>query len=210
VANWEQLARLPVGQRDEQLLMLREQTFGPRLASYAECPQCEERLEFEIEASQIRQPPALELQASGEGYLETAGYRVRFRLPDSLDMAAAATSTDLSSARKTLLERCVLAIEQEGQPVGQLPAAVESQLAEQIAQADPQADVRLDLSCPACGHNWGLSFDIESFLWAEVNSLAKRLLREVHTLAHAYGWREADILSMSARRRQAYLEFVLG
>jgi hypothetical protein len=34
----------------------------------------------------------------------------------------------------------------------------------------------------------------------------RRLLREVHTLALAYGWREADILNMSARRRRFYLE----
>src|SRR4030067_663874 len=44
---WEQLARLPVGQRDARLLALHERTFGPRLASYAECPRCGERLEFD-------------------------------------------------------------------------------------------------------------------------------------------------------------------
>ena len=35
---------------------------------------------------------------------------------------------------------------------------------------------------------------------------ATRLLGEVHTLARAYHWREAEILAMSSRRRQAYLE----
>jgi hypothetical protein len=30
----------------------------------------------------------------------------------------------------------------------------------------------------------------------------------VHTLAQAYGWREVDILSMNAWRRQAYLEML--
>jgi hypothetical protein len=33
-------------------------------------------------------------------------------------------------------------------------------------------------------------------------------MREVHRLARVYGWREADILSMSASRRQFYLEMV--
>jgi hypothetical protein len=33
-------------------------------------------------------------------------------------------------------------------------------------------------------------------------------LREVHTLAWAYGWREADILAMSPARRQFYIELV--
>jgi hypothetical protein len=203
---WDQLAHLPVGQRDDQLLALRELTFGARLASYAECPQCGERLEFEVETSRVRFPSR---ERPSEGSLQWEGYSVRFRLPDSFDLAAAVQSPDLATARKTLLERCVLAIEREGEPARQLPAGLESQLVETIAQADPQADVQLDLSCPACGHAWQLTFDIESFLWAEVNSLAKRLLREVHSLARAYGWREADILSMSSRRRQAYLEMVV-
>jgi len=51
-------------------------------------------------------------------------------------------------------------------------------------------------------------FDIVSFFWSEICVQAKRLLREVHILARAYGWREADILSMSAARRQLYLEMV--
>jgi hypothetical protein len=32
------------------------------------------------------------------------------------------------------------------------------------------------------------------------------MLREVDTLAAAYHWAEADILALSPRRRQAYLE----
>jgi hypothetical protein len=33
-------------------------------------------------------------------------------------------------------------------------------------------------------------------------------MREVHTLAAMYGWRETDILAMSAWRRQRYLEMI--
>jgi hypothetical protein len=77
-----------------------------------------------------------------------------------------------------------------------------------MAACDPQAEVLLDLNCPACGHGWQALFDVVAFFWAELAAQAKRLLREVHTLARAYGWREADILGMSARRRQFYLEMV--
>ena len=56
--------------------------------------------------------------------------------------------------------------------------------------------------------SWQLTLDIVSFLWSEISSLAKRHLREVHTLAWAYGWSEADILAMSPARRQFYLESV--
>jgi hypothetical protein len=66
----------------------------------------------------------------------------------------------------------------------------------------------IDLSCPACGHGWQVIFDIESFLWAKVSALAKRLLHEVHGLASAYGWTERDILALPAVRRQFYLEMI--
>jgi hypothetical protein len=212
---WEQLARLPVGQRNEQLLSLRESTFGPRLASFAQCSRCGERLEFEFAASHIRLQEAASIAAgSGEagGTLiqEVAGYTVRFRLPDSYDLAAIASSTDVQSARNTLLDRCILSIEQNGELVERLPLEAEQLLSEYLSRADPQADVQLSLRCPNCGNEWLLSFDISSFFWTEINSLAKRLLREVHTLGRAYGWREAEILAMSAARRQAYLELVLG
>jgi hypothetical protein len=51
-------------------------------------------------------------------------------------------------------------------------------------------------------------FDAGEFLWREVAARARRLVYEVHALARYYGWREADILSMTGRRREAYLEMV--
>jgi hypothetical protein len=77
-----------------------------------------------------------------------------------------------------------------------------------MADCDPQADVEIARTCSACGHQWQTSFDIVSFFWTEICAQAKRLLREVDILARVYGWREADILSMSAARRRAYLEMV--
>ena len=77
-----------------------------------------------------------------------------------------------------------------------------------MAEVDPQADVQMDLTCPACGHQWQALFDIESFFWREISAWANRILREVHALASAYGWRESDILSMSTWRRQTYLNLI--
>jgi hypothetical protein len=81
-------------------------------------------------------------------------------------------------------------------------------IGEQMVERDPQAEVQLDLTCPACQHHWLANFDVVTFLWSEIQTHTKRVLRDVHTLAKAYGWREADILSMSTVRRQFYLEMV--
>ncbi len=80
-------------------------------------------------------------------------------------------------------------------------AAVE----DRIAALDPQADIQLALSRPACGHRWQAAFDILSFLWTELGEWAARTLRDVHRLALAYGWSERDILALSPVRRRHYL-----
>ena len=50
--------------------------------------------------------------------------------------------------------------------------------------------------------------DIAGFFWAELDAWARRLLREIHTLARFYGWSEAEILALSPLRRRCYLEMV--
>ena len=55
---------------------------------------------------------------------------------------------------------------------------------------------------------WDARLRVAVFPLAEVEALASRLLWEVHDLAAAYGWRESDILALSAARRAAYLQMV--
>jgi hypothetical protein len=79
-----------------------------------------------------------------------------------------------------------------------------------MEQADPQANIRLSLTCPACSHQWHGTFDIVTYFWNEINAWAQGVLRDVHMLAATYGWRESDILALSPWRRQFYLEMVTG
>ncbi len=87
-----------------------------------------------------------------------------------------------------------------------MPDQVVAAIAESMEALDPCADILLELKCGACGNEWQAPFDILGYFWAELAVHARRLLREVDVLARAYGWREADILSLSGRRRRAYLE----
>jgi hypothetical protein len=98
------------------------------------------------------------------------------------------------------------------QPVAaaDLPVDLVRQISERMAQADPQADISLSLECPGCSHRWSEPFDIASFLWTELSAWASRTLFDVHQLAAAYGWSEAESLSMSPRRRGFYLEMIAG
>src|SRR5215213_3433770 len=202
----DDLASLPLGRRDALLLSLREQSFGPTLGSYSECPGCAQGLEFTLRVSELL--VSREASESGEARSERArsefelasqGYSLRFRLPDSTDLMSVSACEDVSGARTMLAERCLLEVTRAGREAAlhELPEQAMGELAARMIECDPQAEVLLDLDCPACGHSWAVVFDIASFFWTEVSALAKRLLRDVHALARAYGWSESDILSMS-------------
>lgn len=205
----EELWRLSLSQRNECLLGVRERLFGSKLDAFSECLNCGAQLEFTLNAGALRGAGFVAASDTEFG-LEAEGYALRFRLLDSLDLRAAAAAPDVSAARRLLAERCVLAAHRGAEAVtaAELPDAVIERLAARLAECDPQAEVLIDLACPACERSWQVPFDIASFVHTEISAQARRLLREVHALARAYAWHEADILAMSARRRRYYLEML--
>ncbi len=214
------LAELTIGERDEKLLTLREWTFGSQLISLTVCPSCSQHVELAFNVPDIKAASSSRPR-DGRGEIEDrdktlahgiADYEVSFRLPNSLDLAAAAESEEVAESRQLLLQRCLLTIHHNGEEVSadDLPTAVVEGVVQRMAQAEPLSDVHLSLVCPTCKHHWQALFDIVTFFWTEIDAWAHRVLREVHTLASAYGWREGDILTMSPWRRQFYLTMVSG
>jgi hypothetical protein len=204
----EGIARLPVGERDRRLLVLREGAFGSRLECETACPACGARLELELTAAEIRLPP-LDIQPS-DLRMADDGTVLTFRLPDSADVAAARGSP--RDPEEILLSRCVVAATHQGAAVdgAALPSAVRERLSDRMAELDPQADLQLHLTCPGCTHSWQSAFDPAGFLLAEIDAWAARVLVEVDRLARAYGWSEREILALSPLRRRRYLELALA
>jgi hypothetical protein len=204
------LRRLPLGRRNERLLALRETLFGPWMEGYAECPQCGAELELPLDVRAF--PPAGPEPSPDALQLDADGWTIRFRLLDSSDLQAACACADVRAARELLIARCVVEARHDGAPVdaAELPRAMVERLAARVEALDPNAETLLDLVCPACKAEWQIALDIASFVHTEVDAEGRRLLHEVHALARGYGWREADILAMSARRRRDYLELLLA
>jgi uncharacterized protein (UPF0212 family) len=204
----DSLAKLSIGQRDGFLLTLREWAFGPHLVGMATCPECGDRLELNFDMADVR--ATTENEPIEEFSIAVSDYDVRLRLTNTQDLVAILDGRDVAFARHMLLNRCILAVHYRGEEssIDQLPVDVVNEVVEQMELLDPQADVQLALTCPSCGHQWEAAFDIVSFFWTEIESWVRRILREVHTLARAYGWRESEILAMSPQRRQLYLELV--
>lgn len=202
----DRLGKLPLGQRDALLMRLRERTFGSQVRGFAQCPKCNTRLEFPLDLRAYDSAAALARRLAPET-LSAEGFEVRFRLPDSGDLAAMSRCRDVEGARHLLLERCVLEASHGGEPVpvGELPEVVVERVGERMEALDPLAYLPLSIDCARCGHDWMILLDPGSLLWREIASTAERLLQEVHALARAYGWSESEILAMSDARRRFYL-----
>lgn len=210
------LERLAIGQRDVCLLYLHELTFGPQIKGLTDCPVCHNRLELTFDARDLpgRSARLPDFETIGPVEAETSfnagGYDLTFRLPTSADLTTLAAQTDAARAGQQLLEACLISVHKDGGTADarNLPGEVLRALMEKMSQADPLANLTLVVTCPACGHTRQILFDIVSYFWSEIDAWAARLTREVHILASAYGWREADVLAMSAWRRQRYLEMI--
>jgi hypothetical protein len=202
--GFDALAGLTIGQRDALLLRLRQHTFGAEFTGAAECERCGEQVELVLRAADL---------VAGEPLAETTaswdGYELRLRPPDSRDLTAA-SHPDLARARVQLLERCLIEARYRGEAAAaaELPDEVVEEAERRLAEADPVSDIRIVAVCPACGARQPMTFDIVVFFWREIEAWAQRILREVHTLASAYGWGEEEILALSPVRRQCYVDLV--
>jgi hypothetical protein len=210
-----QWGALPIGARDACLLTLYESLFGPELDTLVGCPACSEPLQVSFSTADLRRTAADEDGlAAPPSVLRCGGYELGYRLPNSDDLLEVIGARDDTpeAAVARLLEGCVLDARRDGMrtAVGELPPAVIDHLQQEMARRDPGADTRVALVCSACEHAFARRFDISAYLWAELDDWAQRTLAEVHSLASAYGWSEAQILALSATRRQRYIALVQG
>jgi hypothetical protein len=203
---WDDLAKLPLGRRDSLIIRLRERMFGDRIPIAVQCPNCRERLEFDTSASELLSccPPN---DRPTDIAFEVAGYHIVARPLDSRDLANLRPDMPRAAARQALVCETVVQASLDGATVAptDLPTQAVTALAEKLVEADPAADLHFALSCPDCRRAWVATFDITAYFWRELSAIARTMLEDVHQLATAYGWREDEILGLSAARRAFYL-----
>jgi hypothetical protein len=205
----EQVLSLSLGGLGRELFRIRTRLFGQRFTACVPCSGCGERMQIEFDAERVLEHRRAELPS-----------HVTLHLPDELvivarppsvgDLEVASTAADVEAAQRVILRRCIQSARRGPQPIdaGELPARTLEALGTRLENADPDAHIELEARCPGCGRVTQHAFDIVTFLWAEIEGEAVRLLHEVHRLARGYGWREADVLAMSPLRRRAYMEMM--
>jgi len=203
----DQCAALPLGEAARRLLELHARRFGRTLSCVAECPACGTALEADCDAHTLA-AQASSQPAGDSRCVAAAGFAARVRLPSMLDLAQAARTRDVAEARRVLLERCVIEAIHDDTPcaAADLPQEVTFAIAAALEDADPLADIGLAFQCPACDTAWTATLDPARFVLAAVERAAQAVMLDVHALALAYGWTEAETLALGRARRRAYLE----
>jgi hypothetical protein len=204
---------LTVGDREALLLNLRLLTLGDTINAVLRCPaaSCGEPMDLSLAVSTLLLPPYLDSRATYDITVDVDGRacEATFRLPTAadLDCAAPLARTDPDRAATGILRRCVLRARAGGVTVqpDDLPVAAQDAISEAMAEYDPQAELNLDLCCPACGFSFSALFDAAAFFLNELEQLGAQLLADVHTLALHYHWSEAEIRRMPVSRRKKYL-----
>jgi len=181
------LEDLPLGQVDALLLDLREHCFGPLLDCLVTCPDCGEELDATVGVCELRLPTT----QRGDEEVRVGGGRLRVRPVTTRDLR-------LTGDRGSLVRRCVVEGEVDDEALDRVEGVLDG--------LDPQAAPTVDLDCPTCRASWTAPFDVAEFVWQEVDRTARRTLHDVQALASAYGWREPDVLALTAVRRRYYLE----
>lgn len=188
-----------LGSRDALLATVLEGVTGATAWGRTGCAGCGVPLDVPVDVAALARAP---VRAPAEWRHTTVdGIAVAFRLPTTEDLRAL-PGTDRAAARRALLARCTGRDEPELSD--ELAAAVEAAMEE----ASPVGAVEFAVGCPDCGATTVAALDVPALLWAEVESRALALLRDVHTLAAAYGWTETDVLALPPVRRAVYLELV--
>lgn len=201
-ATFRALSAMALGTRNAHLLALREHLFGSTMKALVRCPHCDDRMEFSLPVAAFLPvaPSGADSAYERTFALDAEGRTIRYRLLCSDDLAAVAQSS--TSAPETELALRALVAVDDG---AELTPATLAAVGDAIVTSDPLSDIRLALDCASCKHEWVSPLDVASFLWTEIEGEVHQILEDVHRLGTAYGWSEAAILTMSARRRREYL-----
>lgn len=189
---------LPLGEVCALAGRVHAEDFGDALDALVPCRGCDARLDVRLPVSTLRTAPAeRERRVLGPERRELS-----VRALTTRDLLAAGRTSDPAGE---LLARCVT--DAGGEPVdprvlGPEAVARVEEAAEQLAGA---AAAVVRTSCPDCALDALMPVDMGVLLWERVASTASALVSEVAVLAAAFGWREQDVLRMSAQRRRTYL-----
>jgi hypothetical protein len=166
----------------------------------APCAACGARFDLELPLAAV--PRGLARKGFPEVEVSTSLGPRRFEAPNGYHEEAMAARSD-DDPRRVFATLCSLADE----PAADTERFVEEDL-ERIDAAleaiSPDVADGVDVTCPDCGKPARVRIDPLTFAFPRSDAI----LQDVHVIAGAYRWAEADILALPSRRRRAYVALI--
>lgn len=207
----DEIAALPVHDRDLALVVLRRLTHGDQLTVELACTECDARHDVMVDLDRLSRPP----DPPRELEIDAGGHRVKVRLPTAGDQAIVVEQDDGDpvSRRARLLALALIAIDDRRGPfeladVIALNRDLRDVIEAAVEDAIPDIDLALTAVCPACEAAIEAPVQLAQIVLAELRERSRHLLREVHVIAREYHWSERHILALPVTRRRAYLALI--
>ena len=201
-ADADALAAETLGARNRRLIVLHDDWVDGPIEAQVACAGCKAVTSFTVPKDAMRALPF-----AGDDTVVTITYRGRdlaYRVPTMADIEAVSASADV---RLAMLDRCAAGTERV--PAADLDAATIDAIEAAFDRADPLASIVVESACPDCGAALAASVDLAAFVATDLDRLHAALLRDVDTIASAYGWREDEILGLPADRRARYVAMIV-
>jgi hypothetical protein len=201
----EDVWRWTLPRRMQALLAAARASGAARVFALARCPrpECGERTEIELELDSLALAPGPD-SFSWQG----EGSRLTLRLPRGDDQRRWLEAPPPDAPELPLQMATGLVCEVDGAPreaAWRLPEPWLQGVEDAFAEHDPLTALSIAAACSGCGGELSAEIDLEELLLQELERAQQDLLSDVHTLASAYHWSEAEILGLPAWRRASYL-----
>ena len=206
----EDVWRWTLPQRTQALLAVARARGTDSVAALARCPRagCGERTEMELGLASLASAAETEFFP----WQGDAG-RLLLRLPTGDDQRRWLAAAPADAAELPLAMASSLVCEVDGaarEDAWQLPEPWLPGVEDALAEHDPLTALNVTAACAGCGGELVAEIDLEALLLQELERAQRELLSDVHALASAYHWSEAQILRLPAWRRARYLAAVRG
>lgn len=195
---------LDVGKRIECLLLISglEEEDHDRLTVPLRCNQdrCDELMEIGLSLSAILD--SVHLQDEEALVAEHGGQRALLRRPtarDQLDWLRRSYPSETEA-----VDEMVSALIVEG-PKGAPSRGLVEEIQRTLEDSDPLVQFSVTVKGPNCHCEQIHRLDLAELALARMSLTQARLLEQVHRLAGAYHWSEAEIIAMPPWRRERYL-----
>jgi hypothetical protein len=211
----EQVWHLTISRRIEYLLHLAavSREFTGRVS--LRCPQAECRQSLEINLP-ITEIIAVQHGAEKQDQLEWRQEPniLQFRRPTGHDQRAwqKRSFADVAQARAAIVQSLLVGAAETGPAVQNLiglpPMKFADAIENSLEEFDPLVAFVVRVCCPQCSVETDFPVDLEAIALTELKKTQIESFQNIHCLASAYHWSEAEILCLSPHKRRRYLKLI--